>query len=114
MDSSPRPLSSDERRLAVLLLSSRREGVSLIAQLDQIRVREMSDGGMRSLRFEGESGQRSRSATVASAQFRDADGIPVLVSLDLDQNGRLFELDIWKVDFSPLQKIPENSHIQVE
>jgi hypothetical protein len=114
MDRPTRPLSSDEKRLLTLLLSSRPEDARLRVQVDEIRVQEMADGGMGSLRFEGEGTERHRSTTVASAQFRDADGTAVLVSLDLDQNGALFELDVWKVDFSSLQQIPDNSHIQVE
>jgi hypothetical protein len=29
----------------------------------------------------------------------------VSVALNVDQRGELFELDLWKVDFSPLQRI---------
>jgi hypothetical protein len=31
--------------------------------------------------------------------------VPVSVALNVDQHGELFELDLWKVDFSPLQRI---------
>ena len=43
---------------------------------------------------------------VSRLQFKDQDGIEVSVSLNVDQFGQLFEVDIWKVDFSPLIRIP--------
>ena len=39
-------------------------------------------------------------------KFNDADGVPVSAALNLDQDHHLFELDVWKVDFSPLQRWP--------
>lgn len=46
---------------------------------------------------------------VAEYQFTDADGVEVLASLNVDQDGRPFELDMWKTDFSPLIRIPDIS-----
>lgn len=43
---------------------------------------------------------------VAELQFDDDDGVPILTSLNIDQDGKLFELDIWKVDYSPVIKYP--------
>lgn len=42
-------------------------------------------------------------------QFNDEDGVPVLVTLNLDENGGLFEVDVWKADYSPViaMKVPE-------
>lgn len=31
--------------------------------------------------------------------FKDADGIPVIVSLNIDKDDCLFELDVWKINF---------------
>ena len=38
--------------------------------------------------------------------FTDEDGVKVIASLNVDSDGHLFELDIWKTDFSPLLRIP--------
>ena len=35
-------------------------------------------------------------------------GVPVIASLYLDKDNELFELDIWKVDFSKLEMIPSH------
>ena len=37
-----------------------------------------------------------------------ADGVPVLASLNVDQNGRFLELDLWKTDFTPVIRIPDD------
>ncbi|WP_420885213.1 DUF6984 family protein, partial [Candidatus Symbiothrix dinenymphae] len=36
----------------------------------------------------------------------DEDGVDVIASLNIDDTGDLYELDIWKTDFSPLIKLP--------
>lgn len=75
-------------------------------------VQDMRDGGMGSLRFSGAERRRFGS-TLAEAEFRDADGTLVSVALMLDEAGELFELDIWKVDFSPLLRIPPVDQITI-
>ncbi|MCT1532254.1 hypothetical protein M3B46_14725 [Sphingobacterium daejeonense] len=35
-------------------------------------------------------------------QVIDLDSVPVLISLDLGRNGNLYELDVWKSDFSDI------------
>ena len=72
-------------------------------------VSPMDDGGMGSLLLFPEGKQRDHrqfGQTVAEYQFRDADGIDVLASLNLDENGDLFEMDIWKTTFDPLLEFP--------
>ena len=44
---------------------------------------------------------------VSELQFVDQDGIDVLVSLYVDTQGEIFELDVWKTDFSQLIRFPE-------
>ena len=41
----------------------------------------------------------------AEYEFLDTDGVPVIASLNLDQDGIPFELDVWKVDFSPTERL---------
>jgi hypothetical protein len=77
-------------------------------QLEALDVEEMNDGGMGSLKF-----LRSRPARMAQelseVTFRDLDGVFVSATLNLDAEGLLFELDIFKGDFSPLREIPDQS-----
>ncbi len=76
---------------------------------DRLLVETMDDGGMGSLRLfpNGKHKENRKFGDCASEyRFDDIDGVPVLVSLNTDQNGDLFELDVWKTDFSKLKKIP--------
>jgi hypothetical protein len=102
-----RALTPAERELVHLLLASKGDSRP-VANLFQ----GMPDGGMGSLRFSG-SEQRSYGRTLAEAEFKDADGTLVSVALTLDKAGNLFELDIWKVDFSPLLRIPPAGQITI-
>ena len=51
-------------------------------------------------------------------QVMDIDSVPVLISLDLDGKGNLYELDVWKADFSEIslnildaKVVAVNSHL---
>ncbi|MDR1730047.1 MAG: hypothetical protein LBR52_05230 [Prevotellaceae bacterium] len=73
-------------------------------------VRPMDDGGMGSLYLfpkgkivEG----RVLGKQVSDFQFTDIDGIEVIASLNIDSDGNLFELDIWKTDFGKLISYPD-------
>lgn len=77
-------------------------------------VQQMNDGGMGSLRTCSIRADRMLGRIVAEGEFRDADGTPVFVAINEDQYGELFELDVWKADFSPLIRIPEASQIEIK
>ena len=68
-------------------------------------VLDMNDGGMGSISFDIEQKQ-SRYDQVADSEYMDSDGVLVLIELSIDHNGNLYELDFWKVDFSPLILYP--------
>jgi hypothetical protein len=55
------------------------------------------------------SDPRRFGARVAELTFKDQDGVDVIASLNLDQNGLPFEVDVWKTDFSPVVEIPSFS-----
>ncbi|HLP29253.1 MAG TPA: hypothetical protein VK147_11485 [Candidatus Didemnitutus sp.] len=77
---------------------------------DGLLVRPMKDGEMGSLYLypkgivnEG----RIFGEQISDFQFTDSDGIEVIASLNVDINGYLFELDIWKTDFGKLLRFPD-------
>jgi hypothetical protein len=78
----------------------------LDAEVDQLLVKPMADGGMGSLQFHPPRGDRCMGSEVASCEFIDSDGVVVSATLNLDEQERLFELNVWKVDFSPLNRWP--------
>ncbi len=74
----------------------------------------MPDGGMGSVRFVQEPPeQRIFGEQIAEGLFHDADGVPVSVALNIDQFDDLFELDLWKVDFSPLIRYPDADEVEI-
>lgn len=75
-------------------------------------VNPLNDEGMGSLQLIPEGvaidSERFFGEQVSEYQFTDEDGVDVIVSLNIDDVGRLFELDIWKTDFSPIINIPKS------
>jgi hypothetical protein len=79
--------------------------------LDEVLVVEMRDGSMGSIRFLNGSGRR-RSFSIAEAEYVDDDGVSVSIELNVDEKNELFELDFWKVDFSPLKRYPNPEDVK--
>jgi hypothetical protein len=110
-----RELTEPELCLMTTMLSDAAGKEATLRQLTSSRVMEMRDGGMGSLRFEGTGGEDRRlGKTISQAEFVDEDGVPVSVTINLDQDGNLYELDVWKVDFSPLKRWPKSQDIVVK
>jgi hypothetical protein len=102
-----RLLRDDEKSLLVSLIDRKPNGEALLKSLASALVEEMDDGGMGSLRFLRSDGKQQRlGGLLSEREFADSDGVPVMVAINLDDCGELFELDIWKVDFSPLKRFP--------
>jgi hypothetical protein len=70
----------------------------------------MNDGEMGSISFD-----LHNSATYGSdliqVEYLDLDEILVIITLSIDTNGNLYELEFWKVDFCKLNKYPEPGDI---
>lgn len=75
--------------------------------LDDMLVESLSDGKMGSLRFFSSNADRKLGQCAAEVDFKDEDNVTVSVVLNLDNYGELFELDIWKVDFTKLLRWPK-------
>ena len=97
-----RTLLDDEipllRRL--LVLGGRQE------RTDHLLIEPLADGGMGSFCIGEFAAVRKLGYSVAEVHFSDADGILVTAVLNVDTQDQLFEVDVWKVDFSPLQRWP--------
>jgi hypothetical protein len=75
-------------------------------------VEDMADGGMGSIRFKQQHGKsREFGKAVAEAEYVDADGIVVNIAVNVDERGELYEVDFWKVDFSPLLMYPKPAQL---
>lgn len=104
-----REISQDERRLVELIL--RRAASTLATPIDHALVRPLDDGGMGSLSFDVDS-KETFGAVVGEVTFRDSDGVGVSAALYLDSQGQLYELDIFKGDYSHLRRWPTESDIE--
>jgi hypothetical protein len=105
----PRPLREKELALIDKLLSGT-VFAGKLSQLSRTLVQDMPDGGMGSIQFCQASStpdKRRFGKQIAEGDFRDVDGVPVSVTLNLDERGDLFELDVFKGDFSPLISYPD-------
>ena len=100
-----RSLRAEEETLIRSMLSSHKDSAALMLQVDAAMVDDILDGGMGSVRFSSDK-TRSLGAAVAEADYLDTDGVSVSIVVNVDQNGQLFELDIWRVNFVPLQCYP--------
>ena len=98
-----------EERLIGLLVEKSCLPISLTWS-DGLMVCPMNDGMMGSLylfpKGEVEHG-RKFGKQISSFQFTNTDGVEVLVSLNVDKKGDLFELDVWKTNFDKLINLPE-------
>ncbi len=111
---SPRHLRSGEKLLITQMVRGTRFEAQVLRDLAHALVEDMSDGGMGSIRFRAaRRGKRLFGQQISEATFVDDDGIAVSATLNLDQHGELFELDLWKVDNSRLRRYPEHDAISV-
>ena len=104
-----RALSEQERALILALLPNDN---AITSNLENAHVLDLEDGGMGSIRFI-RNGTRRRSSAVGEARYFDEDGVVVSIEVSVDERGELFELDFWKVDFSPLRRYPRPQDLLV-
>lgn len=109
-----RKISSDELKTLEHLIEISRVKIS-DDWAEGLTVREMNDGGMGSIILipKGAKSNRKFGKQISEFQYKDVDGIDVLVSLNLDSEGMLYELDFWKMDYSELQKYPDLDNIEL-
>ncbi len=109
-----RLLTDKEKEIITALIDgSDPEWAFLKEGLSSAKVSEMDDGGMGSLLFEAnDTKDRKVWNVVGNAEFDDRDGTPVSLGLNIDQNEKLFELDVWKVDYSKLISFPDPDQLR--
>lgn len=102
-----RKLRKEQADLIAEMVRNSPNADKLLRLLSARLVEDMNDSGMRSVRFRAADNRHRRfGQKIAEAEFTDEDGTLVSAVVNVDQNGELLELDIWKVDFSPLKRYP--------
>jgi hypothetical protein len=99
-------LTPAELQLVTALLRRSGKRPHLSEALTTRKVRPLPDGGMGSLRFDS-PGQQHLGEQVAELEFVDSDGVAVSASLNVDERGDLYELDLFKANFAPLIALPD-------
>lgn len=108
MELSRKPTKQEKRLLEILIEKASIEFRK--SWSNGLLVCPMDDGKMGSLYLlpQGKDVKgRVFGEQVSDIQFVDLDGVEVIASLNLDDDGDLFELDIWKTNFGQLLKFPD-------
>lgn len=105
-------LRPEEIELLGALLAGHQSAKSLLANITETRIRDLKDGQMGSIELAQSYPGRRMSKCIAEADYVDLDGVSVTITVNIDQQGKLFEIDIWKVDFSPLVRYPSPQTIR--
>jgi len=106
-----RHLRAAESELIRSLLARVLGGEELARSLSNSVVSDMADGGMGSIRFIAAPPQVMGKHLVET-EYMDSDGVLVSIALNVDSQGRLYELDFWKVDFAPLNQYPRPENLK--
>ena len=69
-------------------------------------VFEYEGGIMGSINFAG-SDPDAYAGDLIQAEYKDADGVDVVITLTKDKSNQLLDLDFWKMDFSKLIRYPK-------
>jgi len=102
-----RALRKEEIDLICFILKDKPDFARITNDLKNDLVKAMNDGGMGSLKFyPKDDNVRTFGRQIAEINLSDVDGVPLSITINIDNNGDIFELDIWKVDFSPLKQFP--------
>ena len=98
-----RPLKEEEKTLLRYLIDhiSKKQRVYNLPE----KAIDLDDGGMGSIRF-GSDSQRKYGKDLIQVKYFDSDKTLVIITLIEDDKQDLFELEMWKVDFSELKQYP--------
>ncbi len=103
-----RKLKKEEYDLIVFMLKDLPLLTQVTNDLSDKLVEEMDDGAMGSLLFVANESNKVRKfyKEIATVSFLDIDGVPVSFAINIDDDGDIFELDVFKGDFSPIKRFP--------
>lgn len=102
-----RNISEKEKTLLKKLIQNTKEEFKFIIP-ENLLVKDLQDGQMGSIKFfNSDNFDRVFGSQVSEVFFKDDDDVLVIATLYIDNYGDLFEIDVWKVDFSPTINFPD-------
>lgn len=99
-------MKKDEIEFLESMLKPNPTYANILNKIASMQVEDANDGGMGGLIFHSGNNNRRLGKDIAKIDFNDKDGTKVFATLSLDNYGDLYELDIWKTDFSRLINFP--------
>jgi hypothetical protein len=109
-----RRLRNEEKALIAKMFRDLPAATVLSHSIEEAVVQDMRDGGMGSLRFVRLAQDKAHfGRQICAATFADDDGLPVSITINLDQSGHIFEFDLFKADGSPLKRFPRPCDVSV-
>lgn len=76
-------------------------------------VKVLDDGEMGGIEF-ASAKERKYGKDIIQVRYIDADHVVVLITLEEDNNGDLYELEFWKTNFAKLIKYPKPEEVVIE
>ena len=102
-----RNLKLEEIQLISFLLKDKPEYFAFLQELPDLFVSEMDDGGMGSLEFVAAAAKsKIMRDEIARIDLNDNDGLPLSIAVNTNVFDEVYELDVFKADFSPLKRFP--------
>jgi len=109
-----RLLRLEEMNLLAVLIKHSGKPIGVTSG-DGIYVEDLNDGGMGSIRFLNTNSDGVQFGQIISeAEYVDSDGVLVSIALNTDNRGNWYELDFWKIDFSPLRTYPRAEQLRLK
>lgn len=112
MDSEVRELNTREKELLERLLVAATHGRDeLRTQLNHVKAQQIEEDGTLRLQCNGGTGAPGKSAPVAEARYKDADGADIAVILHLGKGGFMSMLEILRYDGSQIINPPSAENL---
>ena len=112
MDSEFRELNTQEKGLLETLLGAATHGRDeLRTQLNHVKAQQIEEDGTLRLQCNGGTGAPGKTAPVAEATYKDADGADVAVILHLGKGGFMSMLEIIRYDGSHIVNPPSAQNL---
>jgi hypothetical protein len=105
-----RTIREEEKKIIEFLI--RIKGFDLEDYPISENVHEYEGGVMGSISMQ-ESDGSNYSHDLIQANYLDTDSIPVVITLTIDKEGKLLDLDFWKEDFSKLLQYPTPGRLRL-
>lgn len=107
MELTRKPTASEEKLISFLMTLSKTRVENNTKTLNVIDLNDDGMGSLRIIPYEVDNGSdRIIGEMVSEYEFKDTDEVSVLASLYLDVESNLYELNLWKVDFSSIIELP--------